>query len=216
MKLYADLPGRRTAQVLADVFVVAWAGFWIWVARKVHDATMLLAAPGHRLEGAGSGLRGGMNKAGDSVDNLPLIQDRLANPLRNVAGVGSSLEDAGHQLVDAVTRLALVLELVTALVPILLLTFVWLFLRGRFVLRAGAAQRLIDEDADLDLFALRAMARQPMRRLAGVTTDPAGAWRRGDRGLIRELALLELRESGLRPPPRPGSRSPAAPELPGA
>ncbi len=202
MKLYADLPGRRLAQMLADAFVIAWAVLWVWLARQVHAATMLLAAPGHQLQGAGSGLRGRMNSAGDAVDNIPLMQDRLANPLRNVAGVGTSIEDAGRQLVDAVTRLALVLELVTALVPILVVTCVWLFMRGRFVLRAAAAQRLIDEDADLDLFALRALARQPMRKLAGITTDPAGAWRRGDTALVRELALLELRDSGLRPPPR--------------
>jgi hypothetical protein len=72
-------------------------------------------------------------------------------------------------------------------------------LRGRFVRRATAAQRFIDAAADLDLFALRAMARQPMRRLAAVSPDPTGAWRRGDQATIRSLALLELRDSGLRP-----------------
>jgi hypothetical protein len=45
------------------------------------------------------------------------------------------------------------------------------------------------------------MARQPMRALAKVSDDPAGAWRRQDRVVIRELALLELRDQGLRPPP---------------
>ena len=53
---------------------------------------------------------------------------------------------------------------------------------------------------DLDLFALRAMANQPMPRLAAVSDDPAGAWRRGDDEVIHALALLELREVGLRPP----------------
>lgn len=44
------------------------------------------------------------------------------------------------------------------------------------------------------------MATQPMPRLAAVSDDPAGAWRRGDDEIIRALALLELREVGLRPP----------------
>ena len=79
--------------------------------------------------------------------------------------------------------------------------FVWAVLRGRFIRRATAAQRFIDEAADLDLFALRAMARQPMSRLARVCDDPAGAWRRSDQEMIRALAVLELRDSGLRPPP---------------
>jgi len=86
-------------------------------------------------------------------------------------------------------------------VPIVLVVFVWAVLRGRFIRRATAAQRFIDEAADLDLFALRAMARQPMSRLARVCDDPAGAWRRRDPETIRALAVLELRDSGLRPPP---------------
>ena len=61
-------------------------------------------------------------------------------------------------------------------------------------------QRFIDESADLDLFALRALARQPMHLLARISPDPAGAWRRSDPGVVRELALLELRTVGLHPP----------------
>ena len=81
----------------------------------------------------------------------------------------------------------------------------WLVLRGRFVRRASAAQRFIDNAADLDLFALRAMAGQPMRKLAAISSDPTGAWRRGDEATIRSLALLELRDTGLRPPASAGS-----------
>ena len=93
------------------------------------------------------------------------------------------------------------LAVTTALVPVLIVGFVWLVLRLRFVRRASAAQRFIDAAPDLDLFALRAMANQPMPRLAKVSDDPAGAWRRGDPDVIHALALLELRECGLRPPP---------------
>jgi hypothetical protein len=142
-----------------------------------------------------------MAGAGDNVDDLPLLEDRVATPFRSAAGVGTEIERAGNDLVTAVERLSLVLALTTALVPILIVGFGWLVLRVRFVRRAGAAQRFIDAAPDLDLFALRAMANQPMPRLARVSDDPAGAWRRGDLEVIHALALLELRESGLRPPP---------------
>lgn len=200
MKLYADLPGRRTLQILADLGVLAWACVWAWVGRTVHDATLGLAAPGHQLVDAGSGFRGQLNRAGDAVRELPLVGDRVAEPLRQASGAGTTMEKAGTDLVSAVTQLANVLGWVTALVPIVLLTLLWGLLRGRFVRRATAAQRFIDAAADLDLFALRAMARQPMSRLAAISDDPAGAWRRGDEPTIRALALLELRDSGLRPP----------------
>jgi hypothetical protein len=200
MKLYADLPGRRTLQILADLGVLAWVCLWAWVGRLVHDATMELAAPGRQLQSAGSGFREKMTSAGDSVRDLPLVGDKVSTPFRQVSGTGTTIEKAGTDLVDAVTRLANVLGWVTALVPILIVGLVWLALRGRFVRRASAAQRFIDNAADLDLFALRAMAGQPMRKLAAISADPTGAWRRGDEEVIRSLALLELKDTGLRPP----------------
>lgn len=200
MKLYADLPGRRTVQILADVAMLAWVCVWAWAGRLVHDSTMGLAAPGRQLQQAGSGFRDEMTRAGQSVQNLPLVGDRIAGPFRQVSGAGTTIEQAGTNLVDAVTKLALLLGWVTALVPILIVGFVWVVLRGRFVRRATAAQRFIDSSADLDLFALRAMANQPMRKLAEISQDPTGAWRRGDESTIRALALLELRDSGLHPP----------------
>ena len=83
--------------------------------------------------------------------------------------------------------------------PILIVGAIWLVLRWRFVRRASAAQRFIDAAPDLDLFALRAMANQPMPRLARISDDPAGAWRRGDLDVIHALALLELAD--VRPAP---------------
>ena len=106
--------------------------------------------------------------------------------------------------VTAVERVSLLLAVTTALVPILIVGAIWFVLRWRFVRRASAAQRFIDAAPDLDLFALRAMANQPMPRLARISDDPAGAWRRGEPDVIHALALLELKDSGLRPPP-PGA-----------
>ncbi|GAB3437791.1 hypothetical protein GCM10027517_09600 [Phycicoccus ginsengisoli] len=206
MKLYADLPGRRTAQILADVGMLAWVCVWAWVGRFVHDSTMQLAAPGHRLESAGSGFREQMTSAGDTVRDVPLVGDRIAAPFRQASGAGTTIEQAGTDLVDAVTKLANLLGWVTALVPILVVGLAWALLRGRFVRRASAAQRFLDSAADLDLFALRAMATQPMRKLAAISDDPTGAWRRGEAATIRALALLELEDSGLRPPVPAGTQ----------
>lgn len=200
MKLYADLPARRSMQLLADVGLLCWIAVWAWAGRRVHDVTLGLADPGRALEGAGSGFRSTMTNAGDSVDNLPLVEDRIAAPFRTAAGAGSDIETAGRSLVTAVERLAVLLGWTTALIPIAIVGGMWLLLRGRFVRRASAAQRFIDGAEDLDLFALRAMANQPMTKLAAVSADPTGAWRRGDRETIRSLALLELRGTGLRPP----------------
>jgi hypothetical protein len=76
----------------------------------------------------------------------------------------------------------------------------WIPLRVSFIRKASAAQRFVDANEDLDLFALRALARQPLHVLARISDDPAGAWRRGDRAIIDALAELELREEGLQLP----------------
>jgi hypothetical protein len=200
MKLYADLPGRRTLQMLADVGVLFWAAAWAWTGRLVHDVTLELAAPGRTLQDAGSGFRDQMGRAGQSVSDVPLVGDQLSEPFERAGSAGTTIEQAGNDLVTAVTNLALVLGWVTALVPILIVGLIWAALRGRFVRRATAAQRFIDSAADLDLFALRAMATQPMAKLARISDDPTGAWRQREPETIRALALLELRDCGLRPP----------------
>ncbi len=203
MKLYSDLRVRRTRQVGSDLGMLLWVVLWVWVGTRVHEATLGLAAPGRRLEEAGAGFTTAMNNAGDSVDDLPLLADRIATPFRSAAGVGSDIADAGSALVTAVERVALLLGLTTAAIPTLIVGLFWLWLRLRFARRATAAQRFVDAEPDLDLFALRAMATQPFQRLAAISDDPAGAWRRGDRHVVRALAVLELRECGLRPPPGP-------------
>lgn len=201
MKLYADLPARRLRQIVADALMATWVVGWLLVARGVHAATMTLAAPGRVLEDAGSSFRDRMLGAGDRVDGLPILEDRIAAPFRDVSGVGTDIEAAGSSLVSAVERVALISAVTTAAIPIVIVGAVWLFVRWRWVRQATAAQRLIDSSADVDLFALRALARRPTTELAAVSDDPAGAWRRGDAGVIGALARLELAATGLRYPP---------------
>ena len=208
MKLYADLPARRSRQILADVLMALWVIGWVLAARGVHAATMTMAAPGRALESAGGSFRDRMLSAGDRVDGLPLIEDRLAEPFREVSGVGSDIAAAGTDLVTAVERVALVSALTTALIPILIVSAVWFVLRFRWARQATAAQQFIDSGADVDLFALRALSRQPMTRLARISDDPAGDWRRGEPRVVRALAELELADTGLR---APGLKRPAQP-----
>jgi hypothetical protein len=199
MKLYADLPGRRATQLAADLLVVAWVALWAHLGRVVHDAVQQLAAPARRLESAGAGFGQSMDDASRTLRRVPVVGDQLHAPFDRAAATGAGIAGAGHDLGAAVVHLALVLGWATALVPIVIVAGAWFVWRLRFARQATAAQRLVDADADVDLFALRAMSRQPLPRLARVSNDPVGAWRTGDRHVIRALAALELKEAGLRP-----------------
>ena len=87
-----------------------------------------------------------------------------------------------------------------AAIPIATLAAIWLPLRVRFVRRINASQRFIDSAADLELFAVRALAHQPIAALAAIDPDPVARWRAGDPAVIRALAQLELRDEGLHAP----------------
>jgi hypothetical protein len=199
MKLYAARQPRQTLQLIGDALLVVWIAVWVKVGSEVHDATLLLAAPGERMSEAGDGLAGRLREAGDAIGGLPVVGEQARSPLDGAGDAAESLSAAGRAQVDAVHDLALWLGISIALIPILIVVAFYVPRRIRFAREATAGQRFIDADEDLDLFALRAIARQPMHRLAQVSDDPAGAWRDRDPEVVRRLASLELRDAGLAP-----------------
>lgn len=200
MKLYADTPGRRELQLGGDLAVAVWVVVWIWLGTVVHDAVMELAAPGRKLDAAGASLGDRLRDAGSTVGGIPYVGDDASRPFDGAGSSADQLAAAGRAQVAAVETLSFWLGLAVALIPVLLALAVYLPSRIRFVRRATAGQRFLDSAADLDLFALRAMANQPLHVLAKVSPDPAEAWRRKDPEIVRRLAALELRDAGLTPP----------------
>ena len=197
---YAETPARRTRQVVGDAWLVLWSVLWIWAAFRVHDLVMNLAAPGLAVADGATDLAGSIDSAGDSISQVPLVGDTLGAPFDGMSSAALSIADAGQATADAVSLLARFLAIALAVLGIASFAMFWVPIRIAFIRRATAARRFVDAAEDLDLFALRAMARQPLHVLARITDDPAGAWRREDREVIHALAALELREEGLRPP----------------
>ena len=202
MKIYADTPARRTAQIVADVLFVVWLVAWVWVGNVIHDHTLALAEPGRQTTDAATGLSSGLTDAGDYLRDLPIVGDDVAGPFDQASGAADSMADAGRAEVSAIESLAFWLGFSIAAIPILVVAAFFLPVRWRFARRASAGARFIDAAEDLDLFALRALARQPMHVLARVSDDPAGGWRNRDPDVVRELARIELRSNGLRIPAR--------------
>jgi hypothetical protein len=202
MKLYADAPVRRSLQLLADVTLAVWIVVWVQTALVVRDATLALGQPGAQIDQAGTGLADRMREAAGAVGDVPLVGDRARAPFDGAGDAAEQIAAAGRAQVEAVGTLAFWLGLAVGAIPVLIALAIHLPLRWRFVREATAGRRYVDSAADLDLFALRAMARQPLHRLARISDDPTGAWRRGDPEVVRALAVLELRHSGLSLPER--------------
>ena len=202
MKLYADAPVRRSRQMLADLLFVFWLVGWVWVGHLVQHGTMELAGVGRQTDASASSLASGLTNAGDSLRDLPVVGGGVAAPFDQMSSASESLAAAGRAQVTAVHRLSWALGISIAIIPILCVGVFFIPLRWRFIREATHAAKFIDAAEDLDLFALRALARQPMSVLAKVSDDPAGAWRAKDPAVVRELARIELRASGLTIPAR--------------
>jgi hypothetical protein len=201
VKLYAETAGLRTRQLVGDLAVLAWTAAWVAAGVALNRLVEKLAVPGERVEQAGGSFAGDIAEIQQKVGRLPVVGDELQDPFGRLAGVGRTLAAAGVTQQEVVHQLALWLGVVVAVVPIVALLLVWLPSRVSWAREAGAASRLRMGGADLELFAIRAVANRPLRDLHRVTPDPAGDLRAGE---YQDLADLELRALGLRARQRPG------------
>ncbi len=204
---YAQTPGRRLAQMTFDAIVAVWAIAWVWVGQWMYALVVALAQPALKLHQTGISFNTAMQQTAGQVRDLPMVGDQLVGAFASMAQTGSDIAGIGWDTAGALQRLALALGIATAAAPILIVVIPWLFLRVSFYRRAAAARQFIDADADLDLFALRALANQPMPKLAAISDDPVAAWRAGDPAIVRRLASLELRSRGLKVPKQLKSRT---------
>ncbi|HET7741278.1 MAG TPA: hypothetical protein VFL67_11570 [Mycobacterium sp.] len=194
---YATTPARLLRQLISDLVVLVWTVIWITVGLAVHTAVATIAEVGRQVEDGATGVAGNLNSAGDNADSFPLVGDSLAKPLRAASEAALDIAGAGQNLDTTATWLAVVLALAVAAPPILFIAMPWLFLRIRFFRRKWTAITLASTPAGEQLLALRALANRPLARLAEVSIDPVGAWRRDDAVAVRGLANLELRSAGI-------------------
>jgi hypothetical protein len=199
VKLYAETAGLRARQLLGDLATLAWTAAWVAAGLTLYRLVERLAVPGARVEQAGSDFAGDVAEIQQRIGRVPVVGDQLQGPFGRLAGTGRTLAEAGATQQEVVHQLALWLGVVVAAVPVVTLLLVWLPRRVAWAREAGAASRLRMDGADLELFAIRAVANRPLRQLHRVTPDPAGALRAGE---YEALADLELRALGLRARPR--------------
>ncbi len=196
MKLYAETAPRRARQLAGDLLVLAWTAAWVLAGRGLYLLVEKLAAPGRAVERAGTAFATDAGEIQQKVARIPVVGGELRDPFGRLGGVGRVLAEAGMTQQQVVHELALWLGVLVAAVPVVALLVVWLPGRVAWAREAGAASRLRMGGADLELFALRAVANRSLRELYRVTPDPAGALRAGN---YADLAALELRTLGLRP-----------------
>lgn len=194
---YSTRPGRLMAQLLSDFAVVMWTAIWLLVGLAVYDAVSTIAEAGRQVESGAHGIAGNLASAGHGAQHIPLVGDAVSQPLNSASQAALDLAGAGHDLDSTASWLAVLLAMAIAAVPILVADVPWLLLRLRFFRRKLTVTALAATPAGEQLLALRALTNRPPGKLAAVSADPVGGWRREDPLTIRALAALELRAAGI-------------------
>lgn len=203
MKLYADRPGRRTRQIIADLLALFAIAFFVWAGVSIHNLIAALGDLALRLREAGDGFSGTMTEIGETLGSVPFIGPGIAAPFDGASGAGDALARAGQTGQDTIAAIAVLAGILVAVGPIVLIAIIWLVPRLRGAVRAGELAAIVRAGAPLDLVALRALSHRPVREVVAVSADAAGQWRRGDADTIRALAELELRAAGVALPHPP-------------
>lgn len=194
---YATTPGRLAAQLFSDFAIVLWTAMWLLVGTAVYDAISAIAEAGRQVENGANGIAGNLASAGRGAQHIPVVGDAVSKPLSSASEAALDIAGAGHRLDTTASWLAVLLALSVVAVPLLIVDLPWLFLRLRFFRRKWAVTGLAATPAGEQLLALRALTNRPPRKLAAISADPVGGWRREDPVTIRALAALELRAAGV-------------------
>jgi hypothetical protein len=207
VKLYAEAPAVRTRQIVLDAGMGVWIVVWVKVGQAVYDAIERLRGAGQTMAEAGDSFADKLQGVSRTIGRTPIVGERLREPFEGAAGAGRTLQRAGIAQDHATHTVALWLGVLLALIPILYLLVRWLPSRVRWIREATAVTRLRIDASDLELFALRAVARRPLWELQRACSDPAAALAARD---FEPLARLELAALGLETSP-PGQAAGAPP-----
>ncbi len=194
MKFYAERRIWRVRQITGDVAVAIWSAIWIRIGMGVDSLINRLQAPGRFFEAAGNDFAANFDSIADRVVDLPIVGEDVQAPFSAAAGAGRSFAQAAQTQQEIVHTIAFVLGLLFALIPIVLILVHYAPGRIRWIREASAAAKLRIDAADLELFALRAVATRPLYELQRVCPDPAAALAARD---FEALANLELNALGL-------------------
>jgi hypothetical protein len=200
LKLYPDVPRRRTRSVATDVALVATVIAFALLGNWVHDSVDELAGLGQGVQDAGTAVRDGFGSAAGAVEDTPLVGDDVADGLRDAGGTtGGETIEAGRRGEESAHDLANLLGWLTFLIPTGLVLHRFLPGRVREVRTLTHARQVLtagsDEPERRRLLAMRAAFALPYGQLLRHTRDPLGDL---EAGRYDALVRAALEDAGLR------------------
>ena len=198
MTLYPTEPGQRRTTVVRDGLVLVALLLLAWLGRRVYVLVDDLRTVTDAVQGAGASVQDGFGSAAEVLAGTPLVGDEIAGALASAgAASGGNIVDLALTGDTAIHRLALVLGVLTFLIPAALVTVLYLPVRVAQVRRLRAALLVYRDEHDPErrrLLATRAALSLPVDDLVKYSTDPIGDLVRGDHDAL--VAAL-LADAGL-------------------
>ncbi|MEP6638799.1 MAG: hypothetical protein ABJC39_05565 [Chloroflexota bacterium] len=203
IKLWSELPGARSRELVADLATIVWVLFWGGIVWRLFVFLSSFAQAGRSVRDGGDSMIQGGRDLGESLAGLPVVGTQARDIARDAfASAGTPLSSFGTELEQFVFVIATVLALLLALVtlqPWLVRYLPWRWGRLRRVRAAHRAVRIAPDGTDADterVLAMRAVTRLEYATLLEFSDDPLGDWTNGRHD---RLARAELASVGLRP-----------------
>jgi hypothetical protein len=203
IRIWSELRGARTKEMVADAATAAWVVLWGSLAWQLYQLVAGFAEAGRIVRSGGQGMIDGGRTLGDALAGVPLVGPGLRDVAQNAfAGAGVPLSDFGTGIEEFILLVAAILALLLALatlVPWLTRYVPWRWDRLHRMRAAHRAVRLAPRVAAEQVqatLAMRAVARLDYATLLEYSDDPIGDWVAGRHD---RLARAELASVGLRP-----------------
>ncbi|MEI7887476.1 MAG: hypothetical protein WCJ04_08795 [Actinomycetes bacterium] len=176
LKLYPDVPDRRRERVIRDVAVLLMLLFLIWMGRSVYQRIDSITVLATGVSSAGESVQSGFGAVAGAVESVPVFGDNLASALQSSGeATGGNVADLGAQGAEAIHRTALLIGLLTFLIPAILLVGLTLPDRVRGIRQMSLAGQFLAGEPSPErerILAMRAVFNLPVDHLLEYSSDP--------------------------------------------
>ena len=206
MRIWSEVPKRRTQEVVADLATLAWTVLWVSIGLQLYRTLSQLSSVGVDIGETGAGLERAAATLRLAMSQVPLIGEGVGDLLGGaLQGIGSPLVQAGNDL----ERLLLIIAAVLGLLLVAVFLIPWLNRYGpwrrrrlrelnsgdRAIRQSVALRESRVEPQDVErVLATRALYRLEYSDLLDQTSDPIGDFLEGR---YERLAKAELEGVGL-------------------
>jgi hypothetical protein len=201
VKIWSELPGAQSREVVADAATALWVIVWASIAIQLYRVLSGFAPAARLIRDGGVNLRAAGTDIAANASGLPVVGKELGNAVRSsMTAAANPFVDFGAELETLILVLAAVISLLVLAVPLVPWLFKYLPWRVARLRRVRAAHRVarsssLPSGVAEKILASRAVYTLDYQALLDYSPDPFGDFAKGkyDRLAEAELATVGLR-----------------------